>query len=113
MQISSLDREETKLGWRSPDFIKIDAEGLDLDVLEGAKAYVGKTEVFYIEAGIAQRQFANNFAEVVSTMQSHGYRVFDITDLNRTVTSRALWLVELGFLLVGSQLDQAVQSYES
>ncbi len=96
-----------------PDLIKIDAEGLDLDVLEGAKAYVGKTEVFYIEAGIAQREFSNNLATVVSTLQSYGYRVFDITDLNRTVSSRSLWLVELGFLRVGGPLDQAVQSYDA
>ena len=35
-----------------PDIIKIDAEGLDLEVLAGANHYFGITEIFMVEAGI-------------------------------------------------------------
>jgi hypothetical protein len=31
---------------------KIDAEGLDLEVLKGASNYFGKTEIFMVEAGV-------------------------------------------------------------
>jgi hypothetical protein len=34
---------------------KIDAEGLDLEVLKGASNYFGKTEIFMVEAGVYHR----------------------------------------------------------
>lgn len=97
----------------SPDIIKIDAEGLDLAVVQGANRFLGQTEVFFLEAGVSQRDFPNSLAAVISSMHSHGYRVFDVTDLNRTRKSRTLWLVELMFVRIGGLLDGAVRSFES
>ncbi len=95
-----------------PDIIKIDAEGLDLVVLSGASRFLSKTEVFFLEAGVSQREFPNTLAKVVATMNDHGYRVFDITDLNRTTGCGALWLVELVFVRIGGKLDTAVSSFD-
>ena len=38
-----------------PELVKIDAEGLDLDVLEGSNSLFGKTEVFLVEAAIVNK----------------------------------------------------------
>ncbi len=95
-----------------PEIVKIDAEGLDLLVLEGASQVLGQTEVLFLEAGVSQKAFPNTVFQVVRKMESHGYRVFDVTDLNRTQGSGALWLVELAFVRKDGLLDAAVRSYQ-
>lgn len=89
----------------NPDIIKIDAEGLDLDVLQGASIYFGKTEIFMVEAGIVSKQFPNSFLNVINFMDENGYRLFDITDLNRPFNPAVLWLTELVFVKKNGMLD--------
>ena len=88
-----------------PDVIKIDAEGLDLEVLEGASDFFGKTEVFLVEAGIVNKGFQNSLLNVTAFMDKHGYRLFEITDLNRPFANKVLWLVELAFVKKGGLVD--------
>lgn len=88
-----------------PDIIKIDAEGLDLEVLEGASDFFGRTEVFMVEAAIVNKAFKNSVLEMVSYMDAKGYCLFDITDLNRPWEKPVLWLVELVFVRKGGRLD--------
>jgi len=88
-----------------PDLIKIDAEGLDLDVLKGATNFLGKTEVILIEASVAYDAFSNDIKTVINTMDAYGYKLFDITDLNRPFSNKVLWLVELAFVLKNGTLD--------
>lgn len=88
-----------------PGIIKIDAEGSDLEVLEGASNFFGKTEVFLVEAGVVTKAYQNSLLIVVDYMNKHGYRLFDITDLNRPFNSKALWLTELAFVKKGGLID--------
>ncbi len=94
-----------------PDLIKIDAEGLDLDVLAGCSNYFGKTEVFMVEAAVVTKELNNSIQNVLNFMDAHGYRMYDVTDLNRTPTFKALWLVELVFIKKNSIIDGAITSY--
>jgi len=94
-----------------PGIIKIDAEGLDLEVLAGANNYFGKTEVFMVEAGVANKFFNNSVLKMIIFMDQQGYRFFDITDLNRTVKHKALWLVEMVFVKKDGLIDNAINSY--
>lgn len=89
-----------------PDLVKIDAEGLDIDVLEGASDLFGKTEVFLVEAAIFNKVFENSLLEMVNYMDKKGYRLFEITDLNRPFTPNVLWLVELAFIKKDGILDR-------
>lgn len=88
-----------------PDIIKIDAEGLDLEVLEGASDFFGKTEVFLVEAGVVCKIFSNSVLKLVNFMDDKGYRLFDITDINRPFQPPVLWLVELVFVKKGGVVD--------
>lgn len=88
-----------------PDMIKIDAEGLDIEVLEGASDFFGKTEVFLVEAGVVNKEFSNSFLEIINYMNLKGYRLFDITDLNRPFIPTVLWLVELAFVKKNGIID--------
>lgn len=89
-----------------PDVVKIDAEGLDIDVLEGASSLLGQVEVFLVEAGVANKIFTNSVVDVVTYMDGKGYRLFAITDLNKPWTTvPVLWLVELAFVRKNGVLD--------
>lgn len=81
-----------------PDIIKIDAEGLDLEVIEGASDYWGKTEIFLVEAGVGNKFYKNSILSVMKKMDEIGYELFDITDLNRPFPTKVLWLTELAFV---------------
>jgi FkbM family methyltransferase len=88
-----------------PDIIKIDAEGLDIEVLKGASNFFGKTEVFMVEAGIVNKLFDNSFLKLINFMDEKGYRLFEITDLNRPFDPPVLWLVELAFIKKNGIID--------
>lgn len=88
-----------------PDIIKIDAEGLDLDVLKGANKFFGKTEVFMVEASLFNKEFENSFLKVINFMDENGYNLFEITDLNRPFKPDFLWLVELVFIKKNGIID--------
>lgn len=88
-----------------PDIIKIDAEGLDIEVLKGASDFFGKTEIFMVEAGVVNKLFHNSFLELINFMNNKGYRLFEITDLNRPFDLKVLWLVELVFVKKGGFID--------
>jgi FkbM family methyltransferase len=88
-----------------PDIIKIDAEGLDISVLKGASHFFGRTEVFMAEAGVVCKTIPNNFLEVINFMDQNGYRLFEITDLNRPFKPTVLWLTELVFVKKNGVID--------
>jgi FkbM family methyltransferase len=92
----------------TPDIIKIDAEGLDLEVLEGANNYFGKTEIFLVEAAVVNNNIDNTVLKVIDYMDRNGYALFDITDLNRPFSLKVLWLVELVFVIKGGKIDKFI-----
>jgi FkbM family methyltransferase len=91
-----------------PDIIKIDAEGLDLEVLRGASNFFGKTEIFMVEAGVVNKIFDNSFLKVINFMDENNYRLFDITDINRPFKPKVLWLVELVFIKKNGYIDSQI-----
>jgi FkbM family methyltransferase len=99
-----------------PDMVKIDAEGFDLRVIAGASELIGKTDIFLLEAAICadyspesgESILENTLTRVIDTMERSGYRIIDITDLNRSPKNGVLWLCEVAFLRKGSRLLDGV-----
>lgn len=89
----------------TPDIIKIDAEGIDIQVLKGASNYLGKTEIIMVEASVLNKSYNNNLLETLKFMDENGYTLFDITEINRPFQMKVLWLVELVFVLKGGTID--------
>jgi len=81
-----------------PEIIKIDAEGLDIEVPQGASSTYGITEVFLVEASVHQKEFSNTILKVTDFMDQKGYEIFDFTDLNRLFENQLIWLVEILFI---------------
>lgn len=96
---------EKNLNLPFPDLVKIDAEGLDINVLEGASNLIGQTEIFLVESAVFCKEFDNNLLKIVNYMDQKGYNLFDITDLNRPFQPQVLWLVELVFIKKGGVID--------
>jgi FkbM family methyltransferase len=111
VQVKTLDEIVSTYGLPAPDMVKIDAEGFDLRVIRGASSLIGKTDVFLLEAG-AICPFENSVGRVINTMENLGYRLLDITELNRSPKHGVLWLTELAFLRKASPLLSSVTSYE-
>jgi len=92
--------------------VKIDAEGFDLRALRGGSALLGTSEVFLVECAICANGIENTLETVVRIMGEHGYRAFDITDLNRAPKSGALWLTEVVFVRRDSAVWRQLDSYQ-
>ena len=97
--------------WGIPDVVKIDAEGYDLKALAGASELYGKTELFFVEAAVCAPLIENTMAAVIRRMDEIGYRMVDITDLNRSPRHGVLWLCELAFLRKSSPLLDGLSNY--
>jgi FkbM family methyltransferase len=110
-EVISLDDLLARYDLPVPEMVKIDAEGFDLKVLRGAKSLLGKTEVFFLEAGVLC-PFENSVAAAVKFMAEQGYHLIDITEINRSPKDNVLWLTELAFLRDSSRLLAAANSYE-
>ena len=112
VEVVSLDDYfDRNTDWPAPDVLKIDAEGWDIEVVRGAEKVIGHCDVVLIEAGVLNKRFTNTALEVMKEMDNRGFKLFDITDLNRTPTTGALWNVELAFVRAGANLDQSVSTY--
>lgn len=111
VEVRTLDDIAASCDAPLPEMVKIDAEGFDLKVLAGASKLLGKTDIFLVEAAVCCG-YENSAAEVIQFMAAAGYRLLDITDLNRSPRHGVLWLTELAFLRAGSPLLNAVTSYE-
>jgi FkbM family methyltransferase len=109
IEILKLDTALKAGGFPPPDIIKIDAEGLDLAVLDGAGESLKSAQIVFIEASISNPKYANTLERVIGKMDELGFRIWDFTDLNRVPSSGLLWLVEAVFVRKGSRLDHESQ----
>lgn len=89
----------------TPDIIKIDAEGWDIEVLKGASNFLGKTEIFMVEVSIFNKSYPNTILKMMNFMDEVGYTFFDITCLNRPFEQKVLWLAEIVFVKKNGFLD--------
>lgn len=112
VEVKTLNEISRDSGAPPPEMVKIDAEGLDLRVLTGASDLLGYTDIFLVEVAIFDSTAENTLGNVLRRMNESGYRLLDITDLNRSPKYGVLWLCELAFLKHSSPLLESVSSYE-
>ena len=107
IEICRLDTAIATSRFGAPDVVKIDAEGLDLEVLEGGTDTLQTANVVLVEASIANPDYPNTLLTVLQKMDELGFRLFDFTDLNRSPSNKVLWLVEAVFVKKGSAIEIA------
>jgi FkbM family methyltransferase len=106
LPIVTLDDVVGEEGGRIPDMVKIDAEGLELQVMRGAQSLMGKTELFLLQARLtAAPPNWPTTLEVLKLMDEIGYEFFDIVMLQRHFGELAL--AKIAFARRGGPLRPA------
>jgi len=95
--IYSLDSICKQAG-RIPDLVKLDAEGMEMQIMAGAKSLIGVTEIFLLEVALFDPwPEGPKFPEVVEAMNEFGYVPYDFTEFVFRPWDGALGLVEIAF----------------
>ena len=90
---------------RSPDLLKIDVQGYELEVLKGAEKTLPQIQVILAEVNLLDiHQNVPLFAEFVGWLNEHDWVAYDICGLTRRPLDKALWQADLIFVPRNSPL---------
>jgi FkbM family methyltransferase len=68
----------------TPNLVKLDTQGSELDILSGAKTIIGKTDLFYVECPIVNyNQGAPNIYEYINFFLVNDYIPIDCFELHK------------------------------
>jgi FkbM family methyltransferase len=96
----TLDSVWAESGEPTPELVKLDVEGLELDVLRGAETFLGSTELFLVEVSFFR--WSSNWpsiVDVVDFMAEWGYVPYDLCWFLRRPLDGALALADVAFAL--------------
>ena len=91
-----------------PNLLKIDVQGFELEVLDGAKSIFGSTEVIIMEASLFE--FSENCpqaGEIITYMDNRDYVLYDIVGFTRRPFDGALAQIDIVFVYKESLLKQS------
>jgi FkbM family methyltransferase len=90
-------------GWDRIDFLKIDVQGYELEVLAGSLKYLSTCEFVLMESSlIPVNKGCPLIADVIIFMDKQGFRLLDFCSQIRR-KDKALWQTDLLFIKEGSQ----------
>jgi hypothetical protein len=94
-----LDDIVADAGTRAPYVLKVDVEGGELEVLEGAGALLDDTELVLLEVSLFELvPGAPQLAEVVGWMDEHGFAVADFYNGHNRLLDGSLAQVDIAFV---------------
>lgn len=97
----TLDGLCKQLQLEGPYLIKVDVDGLEVDVLAGATQILQNTEYVIVEVCLFGQMY-----DVITFMKSQAFVVYDIVDLGYQPSSGALWQVDMAFVKESGQFRQ-------
>lgn len=96
---------DTLLAGRRVDFLKVDVQGFELEVLRGAREILQSVQAVLLEVSLIQvNKGAPLMAEVVGFMAERGFEVGDILEIHHRPLDRATNQADLLFVPRGSPL---------
>jgi FkbM family methyltransferase len=91
--VTTLDRLMEEHNFQPPFGLKIDTEGFEIQVIEGAPKFLQKTQFVIAEVQVVERfEGGHSFAEFIALMDKHGFSVCDILDIGRADSSEVIFL---------------------
>lgn len=91
----TLDDLAAKVGAKPPYLLKIDTEGAELEVLEGAQAVLAKTELLILEVRLRPIGNAPQLQETLAYLKTRGFVAYDFIDRNYHDRDRTLKQLDL------------------
>lgn len=96
---SSLDTLAENNHWPLPDFLKLDVQGFELEVLKGGSKALKSAEFCLLEITVLDiGGGAPLLVEVVNFMQEHQFQAYDISQFIRRPFDKALWQIDMLFI---------------
>ena len=93
-----------------PELVKLDAEGLELEIIKGGAETLGQTDMVVVETSLfAFRSGQPVFADVVAAMRQCGFSLYDLVWFMRRPSDRALGLMDCVFVSDRSSLRSSQQ----
>lgn len=90
---------------RVPDFLKMDVQGYELEVLKGATSTLNSIKVILAEVNLLDiHEKVPLMAEFISWMRDRDWVVYDICGLTRRPLDQALWQADMIFVPESSYL---------
>lgn len=87
LNMQTLDCLVLKNKWKNIDFVKIDTQGSELEIIVGGLNSVKKTEFILLETqNLTYNEGAPKTLEVMNKMDELGFTLFDITELHHIPT---------------------------
>ena len=94
-------------GSGTPDFIKLDVQGYELEVLKGAERTLAGSHFVLCEVSLLEiNKGAPLIADVIRFMDASGFCTYDICSFIRRPLDRALWQTDLLFIRKAHPLIQ-------
>jgi FkbM family methyltransferase len=103
--LQTLDEVVQKMNWPLPDFIKLDTQGYEIEILMGGSKALASAEVILMEVSFLEiYKGAPLFSEVIEQMSGWGFQVYDICSLIRRPLDKALYQADILFVKSSSKL---------
>jgi FkbM family methyltransferase len=103
----SLDEIIKRKTLRYPDFLKLDVQGFEIEVLNGGKKCLAIAEFCLLEVTMIDLGNATLVLDVMNFMDSNGFQLYDITQLMRRPFDKALFQSDFLFIKKTSSLIAA------
>lgn len=101
------DVVERDLQGQAPDFLKLDVQGYELEVLKGAARSLPSVQVVLAEVNLLDiYEGVPLIADFISWMHDRGWAAYDICGLIRRPLDRALWQADMIFVPENSRFRE-------
>jgi FkbM family methyltransferase len=105
MAMTTLDAITQNGRFAHPNFIKVDVQGYELEVLRGGARTLESAEAVLMEVNLLRlHEGAPLFHESAEFMGNHGFQVYDICSLIRRPYDGAVWQCDVIFVRSSSSL---------
>lgn len=103
----SLDEILNRKKLERPDFLKLDVQGFEMEVLDGAEKALSSAEFCLLEVTMIDLGDNPLVLEVMNYMANKGFQLYDITQLMRRPFDKALFQSDFLFIKKNSSLISA------
>jgi hypothetical protein len=101
----TVDRVVRDRGASPPDFLKLDVQGYELEVLKGAEESLNSLQVILAELNFLDiHKNVPLVSEVIAWLDERGWVAYDVCGLTRRPLDGALWQADLIFVPKDSPL---------